>query len=175
MNRAHSHRARSRARGSAARGSAAFFETWLRHRREGVRDQTRAAREPRGLLRPACGRRRIHRHRCCLCRRECRCARLAGSRRERSGRRLSRRSPSTSKMGLRSAPRSHDRSRAFPPRSRSSWLGPGRLFKFAKLLRLAHGNQKIAGFDAIVRGGVEAHTRLALDGEDDDAAVLADA
>ena len=52
---------------------------------------------------------------------------------------------------------------------------PSRLFEFAKLLRLAHGDQKIAGFDAIVGGGVEAHARLALDGEDDDAAILPDA
>ena len=59
--------------------------------------------------------------------------------------------------------------------TRDARFGPGRLFEFAKLLRLAHGDQKIAGFDAIVRRGVEAHARLALDGEDDDAAVLADA
>ena len=50
-----------------------------------------------------------------------------------------------------------------------------RLFQLAQLLRLAHGNQKITGFDAIVGRGVEAHARLAFDGKDDDATVLANA
>ena len=42
-------------------------------------------------------------------------------------------------------------------------------------VREAVADQKIAGFDAIVGSGIEAHARLAFDGEDNDATVLPDA
>ena len=39
--------------------------------------------------------------------------------------------------------------------------------------RLAHGDQEIARLNAVVRRGIEAHARAALDGQHDHAAILA--
>ena len=44
-----------------------------------------------------------------------------------------------------------------------------------QLRGLSHGDEAVVGFDALVGSGVEAHGVLALDGENDHTALLADA
>ena len=49
------------------------------------------------------------------------------------------------------------------------------MFELAELGGFSHGNEAVAGFDVLVGRGVEAHGFAAFDGEDDYAALLADA
>src|SRR5215469_2816372 len=75
-------------------------------------------------------------------------------------------------MARRSPRWSRDRSRASRRRSQSSRLAC-HLFELAQLGRFAHGDQEIAGLNAVIRRWIEVHALLALVRENNNPALLA--